>query len=271
MTLNSEHLFETQIISFVYQERPDSILWALRKDGKLLGFTINEAQEIKGWHYHDIAGGFVEAISISDDILYMVVKRTINGSEKRYVEYISDYFTHSETPQSGHYVDCGIFYNSTLTTTITGLNHLEGQLVQILANGSLHRPIVVQSGQIILEYAVTNAHIGLPYVSLLKTLSYEGGGHKGVSNGKNKRINRVQMQLYKSRGGLVSFANNDFEKLIFRTGADNMNQAVPFFTGIKDISIGNSYENNATITVKQEDPTAFNLLAVMIEMVTYER
>jgi hypothetical protein len=271
MSLFSEHLFETGIIQIVYQERPDSILWAVRNDGKLLGFTINESQEIKGWHYHDISGGFAESLAVVDDVLFMVVKRTINGLTKRYIEYLSEYFQHSTNIEDSHFVDCGIIYDGVLTNAITGLNHLEGQSVNVLANGSVHQNATVTGGTVTLNYAVTKAHIGLGYMSRIKTLSYEGGGKKGVSNGKSKRINRVQLQLYKTVGGIVSFAENDFTNILYRTGYIGMNQPVPLFTGIQDLSIGNTYEKIAQITLKTEQPLPFNLLAIMCEMVTYER
>lgn len=91
LTIFSSHLFEGYtIVDWAYQQSPNSIVWAVRSDGILLGLTYLREQDIWAWHRHDLAGGLVESVATvpegDEDVLYLVVKRTINGSSKRYIE-----------------------------------------------------------------------------------------------------------------------------------------------------------------------------------------
>lgn len=94
LTVFSPHLFEGYTLTdWAYQQIPHSIVWCVRSDGVLLGLTYLREHEIWGWHRHDFEGGLVESVcSIpedNEDALYVVVKRTINGSTKRYIERFS--------------------------------------------------------------------------------------------------------------------------------------------------------------------------------------
>jgi hypothetical protein len=91
LTIFSSHLFEGfTIVDWAYQQLPNSIVWAVRSDGVLLGLTYLREQDIWAWHRHDTDGGLIESVCTvpegDEDVLYMVVKRTINGAVKRYIE-----------------------------------------------------------------------------------------------------------------------------------------------------------------------------------------
>jgi hypothetical protein len=85
------HLFKNNTISgWTYQRTPHSIVWAIRNDGVMLGLTYIKEQEITGWHRHDTLGNYEDAFSFprlgQEDDVYHIVKRTINGATKRYIE-----------------------------------------------------------------------------------------------------------------------------------------------------------------------------------------
>lgn len=91
LTIFASHLFEGYtIVDWAYQQTPNSIVWAVRSDGVLLGLTYLKEQDIWAWHRHDTDGGLVESVCAvsegAEDFLYLVVKRTINGATKRYIE-----------------------------------------------------------------------------------------------------------------------------------------------------------------------------------------
>lgn len=79
------------------QSRPD-ILWHVRKDGKLVGLTYHETEDISGWHRQIIGGTNCKVISVgvmprknNYEQLWLIVERFINGKTRRYVEFITDY------------------------------------------------------------------------------------------------------------------------------------------------------------------------------------
>lgn len=127
MTILSEHITKSGIIDITYQQERDSIVWAVMADGRLGGFTYNREQEIKGWHQHRIGGyadvaetqfAAVESIVScpspdggSDD-LWMVVRRTIDGATKRYVEYMTEFHEKGDDPENVFFVDSGLTLNN---------------------------------------------------------------------------------------------------------------------------------------------------------------
>ena len=113
LTIFSAHLFRGyELTSVAYQKIPDSIVWYVRNDGKLLGLTYLPEQQLVGWHWHD-TDGFVESIACipegQEDALYMVVRRTINGVQKRYVERMAT--RQILSVEDGFFVDCGLTYD----------------------------------------------------------------------------------------------------------------------------------------------------------------
>jgi len=91
LTVFAAHLFDNYAIAdWAFQQIPHSIVWVARNDGKLLGLTYIKEHAIWGWHQHDFKGGTVEnVVSVpegSEDALYLVIKRTIDGSVRRYLE-----------------------------------------------------------------------------------------------------------------------------------------------------------------------------------------
>jgi hypothetical protein len=90
LTLFATHLFDGYtLIDWAYQKTPHSIVWAVRSDGKLLSMTYIPKQQILAWCLHDTDGEFESICSVpedNEDCIYVVVKRTINGATKRYIE-----------------------------------------------------------------------------------------------------------------------------------------------------------------------------------------
>lgn len=93
LTILSNHLFEGfTLTDWAYQQVPHSVLWCVRSDGVLLGLTYVREQEMFAWHRHDFTDGTVENVCVvpegDEDFLYVTVKRTINGSTRRYIERV---------------------------------------------------------------------------------------------------------------------------------------------------------------------------------------
>jgi hypothetical protein len=90
LTIFSTHLFKTHtIVDWDYQKTPNSIVWAVRSDGTLLGLSYVREHQLWGWHRHDFDGTAENVVSIpegEEDGVYFVIKRNINGVDKRYIE-----------------------------------------------------------------------------------------------------------------------------------------------------------------------------------------
>jgi hypothetical protein len=123
LTVLSSHLVEGySITDWTYQQTPNSVVWAVRSDGVLLGMTYMREQQVVGWHRHDTDGEVESVCCISEgneDAVYIAVKRTINGATKRYVERMNTRFFTSI--KDAYFVDCGLSYDgrNTGSTTMT--------------------------------------------------------------------------------------------------------------------------------------------------------
>jgi hypothetical protein len=193
----------------------------------------------------------IPSVSGGSDELWLSIKRTINGSTVRFIEYIDDSI----------FVDSGLSYSGVSATTLSGLSHLEGETVSIVGDGAVFPDATVSSGSVTLPSAVTSAYIGLAYTTEIETLAPEVPQRDGASFGKKKSWNRIILNLYQTLGISV----ND-KQLIFRTGGDPMDSAPPVFTGQYDVTNLGWKEADATITIKQEQPLGMTLISLTGEL-----
>lgn len=127
LTIFSKHLFEGYTIDdWAYQQVPNSIAWCVRSDGVLLGLTYVKEHQVFAWHRHDFDGTVENVCVIPNgdiDELYLVIKRTINGSSKRYIEKMMPRFI--DDVIDNIFMDCALSYdgrdpNPAITMTLSG-------------------------------------------------------------------------------------------------------------------------------------------------------
>ena len=278
VTVLAEHITNGGIVDIAYQQEPHSILWAARADGVLLGFTYNREQDVLGWHRHILGGnGIVECVEHipnpngTQDDIWLIVRRTINGQTKRYIEYLETDFTQDTALSNAFFVDSGLSYNGAATTTLSGLGHLEGQNVQVLVNGAAHPDRVVTSGAITLQTAATTAAVGLGYDSTVQTMRIEAGARDGTAQGKTKRINKMVIRFLATVGAVAGPDENNLDRIQFRTGSDLMDQSVPLFTGDKLMEWPSGYDFDGYVVIKQNQPLPMTIVAIMAQLHTMDR
>ena len=286
MTLLAEHITEGLIKEIAFQQEPDNIVWTVLENGKICGMTYRREEEVVAWHEHTIGGsftsggttypyGFVESVAVipsqsAEDEVYFLVARTINGATKRYVERLKPIEFGSDI-EDAFFVDSGLSYSGSATTSISGLDHLEGESVTILANGSAHANKTVSSGSITLDRSTTKCHIGLSYTSTLQTMRVEAGGTEGTSQGKTKRIRDITLRVLNSVGAKVGPDENTLELIPFRDSSMAMDTAVPMYTGDKDIEFPSGYDSDGFVVVKQDQALPLTILAIYPRLQTFDR
>lgn len=276
LTVLADHIAVGGVVDMAYQQEPHNILWCVRGDGELLGFTYNREQDVLGWHRHNVSGQVesIEHIPNPDgtqDDLWMIVKRTTGGVTKRYIEYLEKDFAIGEDTTEAFFVDSGLSYAGSATTTLSGLDHLEGQTVQVLVNGAAHPDRVVDSGTITLQEAATTASVGLGFDSVLRTMRLEAGARDGTSQGKTKRITKVVLRFLNTLGAKAGATVEDVDNITFRRPSDPMGEAPALFTGDKLLEWPNGYDFDGYIVVKQDQPLPMTLIAIMPQVVTQDR
>ena len=97
-----------------------------------------------------------------------------------------------------------------LTTTVEGLDHLEGETLAVLSDGAVIPDKVVLNGTIRLSAPAAKIHAGLSFLSEINTLDLEAGAATGdVSQGRIKRVSEVVIRLFRTVGIEVGSASDN--------------------------------------------------------------
>lgn len=263
------------VIKLAYQQEPNSIVWALRDDGILLGFTYNREEDVFGWH-RVATDGYIEDVEVipsgaGADAVWILVKRLLAAGPSQnqyYLEKLDVEWDSTLDLDEAFFVDSGLTYSGSPASTISNLHHLEGRTVSILADGAVHPDRVITSGSITLDDTYSSASIGLPFTSTLKTNRLEAGGTIGTAQGRKKRISKVIVRLLDTLGLKIGPSTDKLETINFRKGSDPMDAPPPIFTGDKDVNWRGGHESDGSIMVVSDQPLPATIVALMPEVET---
>jgi hypothetical protein len=149
LTVLAPHLFDGYTITeWAYQATPDSLVWCVRSDGAMLTLSYVEEQDLWAWSKHTTDGNFESVCvvpEVGNDTVYVEVKRTINGTTKRYIEKLKTRIN-DEDIYDWYFVDSGKSVDNPLT--ITNITKADPGKVTItahgLSNGDLVRIVKVE-------------------------------------------------------------------------------------------------------------------------------
>jgi hypothetical protein len=265
MTIISEHITAGRIVEMDYAREPDAIVWCVRGDGALLGFTYNRLEKVVGWHRHVTAGRFESVACIPGperDEPWFVISRVVGGQERRYVECMDPVFDEQEKA-GAFFVDSGLSYQGAAVATVSGLDHLEGCTVVGLADGGVVGPVVVAGGSVTLPAPASVVHLGLPYTADLGVLPVEGGAEDGSSQAKIKKLIAAAVRLYRSLGLKVGPTADNLETIPFRSSATPLGQSPALFSGWRVLEMSSDYERDGSVFIRHEQPLPCTVLAVV--------
>jgi hypothetical protein len=276
LTVGASHLVELKTIGRLeFAQAPHSIVWATRSDGVLLGMTYLPESDTWGWHRHTTAAaGEIEDICVvpenTEDVLYALVKRTINGGTVRYIERMeSRAITDDSTDDQVFFVDAGIIYDGAPTTVITGLTHLNGQVVAVVADGvvvfngdptaTAAAIYTVAAGQITIPTAASIVVVGLAIQwPDLETLDLDVAG--STIRDKQKIVSSVSVIVDQSSQGFS--VGPDVDNLIAQRGD-------PWETGLVrvskrvEIAVTSEWSDRGRVVIRQTQPLPLTVLAII--------
>lgn len=199
--------------SMAYTRVPTPIFWVVRSDGMLLGCTYMQEQDVAGWHSHKTGATdqFESVCAVKEngeDVLYASIKRTINGQTVRYIE--RKHTRNFTSATDAFFVDSGLTYSGAPAQVITGLWHLEGATVNILADGATHPQRTVVGGAVTLDGNYSIVQIGLPIRADFQTLPLGVQGMQALGSGSGKDVGRAYLRLVQTSGAQIG---PDFTRL----------------------------------------------------------
>jgi len=207
----------------------------------------------------------VEGMTEVNGESYIVANKTANTFELTSVNGGANINTSSYTT----YVSGGEVRK--FVTTVSGLDHLEGQSVTVCADGAPQPNKTVASGAITLSTSATVVHVGLGYNSDGQLLRLEAGAADGTALGKTRRTHRVGFLIHRSLGLQIGTSLEELDTLTFRTSTDPLTRAPALYTGIISETLQSDYDFENKIAWRQSQPLPCTILAVMPQLVTQDR
>ena len=353
LSLRSTHLFDgLSITDMCYSKAPHPLLWFISSNGDLLGLTYIPEQQVAAWHRHDTDGDFESCTAVAEgteDSLYVIVKRTIGGSTKRYVERFATRAVSSL--ENCFHVDSGLTYNGTNTTSTTvtvtggtawtpaevltitasaaifqfpattdvgdvivltgsdgtkyrltilsttsttvatarvdktlavalrgvatatwawarnavsGLTHLNGKTVSVLADGAVMPQVVVSGGSVTIQRPATIITVGLPYDSDLETLPLTLQ-IEAFGQGRAKNINTAFVRVYRSSGLFVGPNEDRLVEAKWRT-TEPYGSPPDLKTDEVTVVLTPSWQQGGQIFIRQSDPLPLTIVGLTLEV-----
>ena len=270
ISIMAPHLFNGfTLTDMAYSRAPVQEVWCVRSDGTALCMTYVPEQQVYGWSQHTTQGVIESVCTVSEgseDALYAVIKRTVGGADYRYIERLQTRIFVDQV--DGFYVDSGLTYDGAPANNISGLWHLEGRTVQVLADGATHPDCVVTGGSITLEADASVVHVGLGYNSDLQTLPLALEGAPAGGQGMLKNVNSVRVRVTQS--ALFS-AGPSFTKLTEypdRQVSDNYDTPPALRTAELRMAVNPSWNSDASLCVRVSQPVPLTVMAMVLDVAT---
>lgn len=259
MSQLAEHVTASGVVAMAHQKSPDSILWCVTADGLLISMTYERDQNVVAWARHPMTAATVESVSVipgtTEDEVYIATVR----SGIRYIERMAP--RAFATQADGYFVDNGVQWAGS-STIITGLTHLEGQAVSILADGAVFADQIVSGGQVVIDSTVEKASVGLPYRYTLEPMRVEVPTPLGSSHGSKIKIAELVVSFLNTFDAEYGTSTSDLHGLDWRTTEDY--DAPPaMFTGDKVLVFDGGFDSETPIVISGAEPTPCTVRAII--------
>lgn len=269
LTVLATHLFKDRTVAAMdYQQDPDSIVWAALDDGSLLALTYLREHDVIAWSRMETDGEAESVCCLSSaerDEVWLAVRRKSGDGYKRFIEQMAE--RRVSSPEECFFVDCGVTKRfETPQSEVTGLSHLEGRSVAVLADGNVIKGLTVENGKITLKHPASVVHVGLPYSAELETLDLTLPRQDGTQQGRSARLISVSVRVEKSRGMKIGAAEGDpvpFEAMEFKERSTEPYDApISLTTGIMTLGLNAGY-SSGRVRVIADEPLPCTVISLL--------
>jgi hypothetical protein len=269
LTAMAEHITESGITSMAYQKDPDPIVWMTLTNGSLISMTYERDQDVVAFAKHPLGGTSPLAKSVAvipgstEDEVWVNIMHTIGGQTVQHICQMQP--RDFGDLEDAFFVDYGGKYDSTATTTITGLGHLNGETVSILADGAVVPPKTVSGGSFTLDESASVVIYGLPYRYKLKPMRMDLDITGGTTQGTIKKIHEIVVSFYRS--GNVEYGTDENNLLSWDWRTDEDYDSPPdLFTGSKPAVFDGGFSPEDSILITGDSPLPCTVRAIVARM-----
>lgn len=273
LSFHAQHISADKVKEMALQDDPRTVVWMPLDTGKLAGMSYKPEENILGWHLHhaEYTNGsttyqaIVESVAVipgsdGDEIWASIRYQTGASTYQKYIERIND-------DSRKAYLDSWVKFTAVSTsTTVTGLDHLEGMTVSVVNNGAVEPSKVVSSGSITLANAPAVddvIYVGLPYTMTMEILEPEGGIGNGNSQGIQKRLAKCMVRVYDSGAFKINGT-----KVPFRDATMSMGSAPSHKTGDVNSDSGTTWDEKSKLKIESDLPLPLTVVMVAFHLDT---
>lgn len=261
LTKLSDHITESGVKDITYQQEPESIIWAVLNNGNMVTLCIDRKEGILAWATQvPPEGTTYESVEvIPNDLGVDEIWCVVNTGSDRYIESFD-----SSAPYG---LASAISATSgTPTDTWSGLDHLDGEIVEVVADGVILDNKTVSSGQVVLERAASQVYIGLPSHGYVKTLSPEFFTQGGSAQGNNARIGNINVQALETYALLINEQYIDDRKF----GSGLLDQPPPLYTGLFEV-FNQGWQKRGFVEIEQPNALPVHILSIILQLTVNTR
>ena len=224
-------------------------------DGSITGTTITPAATTGDDIVFTAGSSFFLAGDVGREIwekdgLGRAIIRTFNSGTEVECDIVSDFTSTSAIADGSWYLT---------TDTVTGLDHLEGEIVDVVTDGAIHPDETVSGASITLDYQASVVHVGFDYNGILQTMNLEGGGTNGPSQTKFKSVHKAGVRFFQTLGPKYGTNNYDLSQILFRNTNSFLNRPPELFSGDKEVVFSDNHERYKSVIIRQETPLPCNV------------
>jgi hypothetical protein len=280
LTRLNKNICKPGIIDIAVQRQPDTRVWFVKSDGTMAMLVFERGDDVVGWSRFETEGT-IEAVCVlpseDNDIVYMVVNRTIDGQTKRYIEKLG-VSSETEDGDGSWLVDSSVRFSTggAATKIISGLGHLIGK--QVLAKGGSSDPTklytVNSTGQITVDNFVTSVVVGLPFEARFKSVKLAYGSASGTALTQKKRVDHLGLVANNTAPEGV-YIGRDFTNM---TRLSSLLRGKPLTPGqIVDhydydmTSFGGVWDSDSRVCIKCSSPYPAHIIGLVIKMNTNDK
>jgi hypothetical protein len=209
LTTLAEHFTNTSTLTWLaYQRRPESIVWLGMADGTMHSFSYQRDQNVLAYAPHPTDGTVNSGAVIPgllEDEVWLSVERALDAGTITAIERMTARTI--TTDEDVHHVDSGVIYDDVPATVITGLDHLDGEVCDVWADGANVGPATPAGGSITLAVAASVVHVGLSYNSVVKPMRLDVDTAGGTSHGSVKTIPELVLSVLNSKD--ITYGDSD--------------------------------------------------------------
>jgi len=276
VSLLCPQIFSSGVLQMAHLREPYTGAYVVTEDGTICHMIYEPKLQVTGWCKYTTQGGNFESVAVlpsslddatlwgsttDEDDLWCVVERTIDGTTRRHIERFTTGNTAKQEDNDSdnlYYLDAAVKATGTGLTSVSGLDHLEGETVCVLADG-IKGSYVVASGSITLSVAADTVVVGLPITSTFEPFDLE----TEQSVGKRKQLYQSKLMVWRSLGGSIAHDGEDYQDLIYHTAGETMDESVPLKDGYMEVFHESAHSRQKYWRIQHDEPHPFTLQAVV--------